>query len=397
MKKILLLTVIIISNIFANNITTTNRILNNIKEKFYPDSRTSVFNYTTSDSSGIITINLEIDSKVGLQNLYDSLNTNQIKYNLILSELPAKELNGKIYAVVTLSVVNGRAKPSHPSELVTQVLLGTPVKVLKQSPNQEWYFVQTPDKYLCWIEDESLALMDSIEFKEWAKLPKVIYIPEYGHCYEKSTTKSDYVSDLVAGNILSEIGNEKNFVKVKFPDGREAFIKKEEVTTLDNWLKSLNLTAENLIKTGKRFLGQPYLWGGTSSKALDCSGFVKTCFYLNGVILQRDASQQVLYGEQVDNLNDISKDFINLKPGDLLFWGNKKTNRITHVGLYIGNGQYIHSSGKVKINSFNPKDKNHIARLIKSFITSKRYLGHIGAEGIEKIQENWLYKYYFVK
>jgi len=397
MKKFFFLGIFIISNLLANNIEVCNRILSNVKNKYYPDARTSVFNYNLSDTNNIVFINIETNSRIGISSLEDSLKYYKIDYRLDVIDLPHNNLNGKHFAVITLSVVNGRAKTAHASELVTQGLLGTPLKVLKQSANQEWYYVQFPDNYLAWIEDESIVLMDSLEFIKWAKLPKVIFLPEYGHCYEKPTTKSDYVSDLVVGNILSVIGTEKNFIKIKFPDEREAYVKKEDVITLDNWLKNINLTADNLIKTGKKFLGQPYLWGGTSSKALDCSGFVKTCFYLNGIILQRDASQQVLYGQQVENLNDISIDYKYLQPGDLLFWGNKKTNRITHVGLYINNGKYIHSSGKVKINSFNPKDKNHLQKLVKSFITAKRYLGNIGQECIEKIENNWLYKYYFEK
>src|SRR5690606_34759178 len=89
------------------------------------------------------------------------------------------------------------------------------------------------------------------------------------------------------------------------------------------------LTADRLISTAKRMMGLPYLWGGTSVKGVDCSGFTKTAFHMNGLMIPRDASQQVLEGMQVDILApDGSLDTVlvhrNLKPGDLLFFSAGK-------------------------------------------------------------------------
>ena len=106
------------------------------------------------------------------------------------------------------------------------------------------------------------------------------------------------------------------------------------------------------------FMGIPYMWGGMSAKAIDCSGFVKMVMFLNGIILPRDASQMAYVGETVD----ISNGFDNLKPGDLLFFGRKATEkqkeRVIHVAIYIGNKKFIHSQGYVHISSFNPDDKD---------------------------------------
>ncbi|MCK9629778.1 MAG: C40 family peptidase, partial [Bacteroidales bacterium] len=113
------------------------------------------------------------------------------------------------------------------------------------------------------------------------------------------------------------------------------------------------------INTARQFVGFPYMWGGTSIKALDCSGFTKTTYYLNGVILERDASQQAKFGDSISLANN----FAALQAGDLLFFGSKATKdkkeRISHVAIYIGKGEFIHSATSVRINSLLPDAANY--------------------------------------
>ena len=65
---------------------------------------------------------------------------------------------------------------------------------------------------------------------------------------------------------------------------------------LTHGLKGAKDSPETIVATAYRFFGVPYLWGGTSVKGMDCSGFTKTVYFLNGVLLPRDASQQVARG-----------------------------------------------------------------------------------------------------
>jgi cell wall-associated NlpC family hydrolase len=124
-------------------------------------------------------------------------------------------------------------------------------------------------------------------------------------------------------------------------------------------------------------MGVPYLWGGTSSKGVDCSGFTKTIYFMNGKILPRDASQQVYAGELVDE----NKNFDQLRPGDLLFFGYAATDstqeRITHVGMWIGDNQFIHSPGleaRVKISSVDPESEYYDAYNLNRYIRTKRMI-----------------------
>ncbi|MDX5420442.1 MAG: C40 family peptidase, partial [Hymenobacteraceae bacterium] len=115
------------------------------------------------------------------------------------------------------------------------------------------------------------------------------------------------------------------------------------------------------------------LWGGTSVKGMDCSGFTKTVFFMNGLVLPRDASQQVHIGELVNT----DKGWDEMRPGDLLFFGvpakDGKPERVVHVGMWIGgNQEFIHSAGRVRINSMNPSAANHDAYELGRFLRAKR-------------------------
>ncbi len=165
--------------------------------------------------------------------------------------------------------------------------------------------------------------MNQSEFNDWENSQKVIVTSIYGFSHSKNDIESSPVSDITAGDIFKFLGIEGKFVKVEYPDKRTAFISSNEVENYSNWLSSKKINANDVIETAKTFIGIPYMWGGTSTKAFDCSGFTKTVYFLNGVLLPRDASQQVHTGDPVDTKNG----FQNLKPGDLLFFG-KESNRL---------------------------------------------------------------------
>ena len=77
--------------------------------------------------------------------------------------LPSKELDGKHNALVTISVANLRSNPKHSAELATQATLGTPVKVWKKEGG--WFYIQTPDKYLAWVNSGEIFLMSDKELE----------------------------------------------------------------------------------------------------------------------------------------------------------------------------------------------------------------------------------------
>ncbi|MEJ2617501.1 MAG: C40 family peptidase, partial [Ignavibacteriaceae bacterium] len=124
---------------------------------------------------------------------------------------------------------------------------------------------------------------------------------------------------------------------------------------------------------------------------MDCSGFTKTVFFLNGIVLPRDASQQVNIGEPINTKDKLE----SLEPGDLLFFGRKASDttnqKITHVAIYIGDGDFINASGKVRIDSFSKDKPNYSAYRDDSFVCAKRVLNSIGSRGVVTISKNKFY------
>lgn len=385
-------------NIFINTMAQVDPQIEKIKsfiaetrKKFAPDKRTVLFNIDFEKIGNRFFIKGETNSLEAKEFLIRNLDGEGVLFEDSIEVLPSKTLKDKIYGVINLSVANIRTNPEHPAELSTQALLGTPIKVLKKGKGG-YYLIQTPDKYLSWIDDDGFQIMNESEWNEWKKSEKIIFTNDFGWAYQSADKNSMRVSDVVAGNILKLKDEQEEFYQVEFPDKRLAFVHKSESKKFSDWYESLNPTGESILQTAYRFMGVPYLWGGTSSKGMDCSGFTKTVFFLNGIILQRDASQQVNTGKHI-NIIDAWENF---EPGDLLFFGTKadgeKKERITHVAIYIGDGDYIHAAGRVRINSFNKTKPYYSQYRESSFIRAKRILNSIGENGIERILDNDFYK-----
>ena len=343
-----------------------------VKTQFAPDKRVALFDVNAAKSGKSYVLKGESNMPEALTALKNNLDAAKIEYIDSIQLLPASNLADKIRGLVTISVANLRSQPKHSAELATQATLGTPVKILKKEGT--WLLIQTPDHYLSWVDDGGIELITEAQLESWKTKVKMIYTNIYGNSYSAPDVKSQVVSDIVAGGILEVLGEENDFYKVVYPDQRIAFINKNEADFYESWISHTDPSEENLVATSKRLMGLPYLWGGTSTKGVDCSGFTKTIYFLNGIVLPRDASQQIHTGEQVDD----TENFDDLLPGDLLFFGTKATNttpeRVVHVGMWIGNNEFIHSAGRVKINSVDKNAPNYDAYNVNRYLRTKRPL-----------------------
>ena len=346
--------------------------IDSVKEAHVPDKRVAIFEIATVPTNDGYIVKGVTNIPEALNALQTKLEKQQIKYIDSTEVLPSQELEGKVHGVIKVSVANLRGRPAHSAEMVTQAIMGTPIKIFQKEGS--WYRIQTPDQYLGWVDSGGLALMDKTQFNEWQGSDKLIYTKTFGNSFEKADMASQVVSDLVFGNILQLTAEKDDFFEVTYADGKQAHVPKSEAAPYQTWKTQLPYSNEGLVATSKKMLGVPYLWGGTSAKGVDCSGFTKTVYFMNGMIIPRDASQQVHEGILVD----VDGDFGKLVPGDLLFFGRKATDstleKATHVGMWLGNNEFIHAAGDVHISSMEPNAENFDEFNHNRYLRTKRLL-----------------------
>ncbi|MGE5354904.1 MAG: NlpC/P60 family protein [Deltaproteobacteria bacterium] len=397
MKLSVLLSLYILIPILFYNCSVTkvvdqnnNKLFAEAKEKFAPDSRVAVFDISGIKKGKNIVLKGETTNKEAKEFLIKIFMDSKMNVTDSIKMLPEAGLKEN-FAIVRVSVSNLRTKPQHSAELATQAIMGTPLKVLRNDNN--WSLVQTPDQYIAWVDNSGIELMNEGERKKWLKIPKLIANVQNGLITESEEIHSNPVSDFVIGSIVGLKGEsiDKKFWIVTLPDNRIAYADKKDFQKIEDFYTANNeISSDDLINDSYQFLGSPYLWGGTSSKGMDCSGFTKTVFFINGFIIPRDASQQVKVGDPVK----LDEAFSQLLSGDLLFFGNKRpdnSDSITHVGIYLGEGRFIHSSGIVKIESLLPSDKDYSDFRAKSLLQARRYINCKNQSGIYRIQSTYGY------
>ena len=281
----------------------------------------------------------------------------------------------KRMAVVEFSTCYLRLKPDYESPLETQELMGTVVEIVGEQ--SYWREVVTPQPYRAWCTDQGLVEMSADKLKAYEEAPKVMFCDLYGHIYKEPSMDSPTICDLVGGDLLRLTTVKDNtdktlkkalkgrWTKVMLPSGKTGFVPSKQLK-LHNGFRSISMgegsaesisseTTEAIIAQAEKLLGVPYLWGGMSAKGVDCSGLVRISHIMNGILLPRNASQQIKCGERVE--------LDNLQRGDLVFFGTPATDekpmRITHVGIYLGENKIIHSSHRVRINSLIPGDDDY--------------------------------------
>ena len=187
---------------------------------------------------------------------------------------------------------------------------------------------------------------------------------------QEPNTTSEIVTQVGQGEEMEyvETGSD-GWVKISI-DGEDAYVSQDYVTVEEKLDTAITMTEllygqgvsdvrVDLVEYAKQFVGNPYVWGGTSlTKGADCSGFVLSVFKKYGITLSHSSRAQANEGTKISASE--------LKPGDLVFYGNGKGN-INHVAIYIGGGQVIHASSPktgIKISSYKYRTPVKCVRVI---------------------------------
>jgi hypothetical protein len=264
-----------------------------------------------------------------------------------------------IYAVA-VGVADVRRDPDSASELVTQALMNRPVSADELSG--DWTRVTLSD-YTGWIQSDDLAdppVKGFTRIGEYCATPldlvaivNVTHTPLFMELDGEDIQDTLYLASVLP--LLDSASGER--VKVALPGEQSGWISRDAITIRHGQDCYPQLPVAAILPYARTFEGVPYLWGGTSWKGIDCSGFVQICYRMGGYMLPRDADQQ---HDALDHA--VSRE--QMQEGDLIFFGRQ---RITHVGLALNNKEYIHAEGqlydRVVISSFDPEDAYYDQRL----------------------------------
>jgi cell wall-associated NlpC family hydrolase len=235
-------------------------------------------------------------------------------------------------AVIRVPVANMFSAASPDTDVVSQAIYASEVSLLARKDG--FSQARTSDDYTGWIRNEDL-LSSANPYPASGAVAVIRSVT--ANLYREPDVTAHAALLTVPFETHLEIipqppPENRDYFHIRLVDGREAWLDRGDVEANPH-----KLTIPESIELAKRFLGITYTWGGRSSFGFDCSGFTQMLVRSRGITMPRDANQQAAWSGAVP------ADRRHLKPGDLLFFGDS-ADRITHTGMYIGKGQFIHDT-----------------------------------------------------
>jgi len=250
-------------------------------------------------------------------------------------------------AVVTVPICPLFLEPREGSELADEVLYGMVVTVLGEEKG--WLRFRTRYRYEGFACPGALGEKDAIA---WEAEARSVVIRSFADVLSEPSYRSSVLVTLPRGAVLvggAAAGEDAAWRSVTLADGRKGFVRASALRPARNWNEEgEECTRRHLAEDALAYLGTQYRWGGKTPQGIDCSGLCSMTYLLNGLVIYRDAS--IREGFPVRPIAAEAA-----RKGDLLFWPG-------HIGLYLGDGRYVHSTGKsggVLENSLRPEDPDY--------------------------------------
>jgi len=262
--------------------------------------------------------------------------------------------------LVSVSVADVRGRNSHTSELLTQAVMGVELELIRSTRDQNWQLVRLPDLTVGWIRSWSIIGTTKGRASSWLKSSAFQVESRSAAVREKPSLGSAVRCELVLGTRLPGADSGRKWLKIALPDSTEGWVERRQLATLP----CRNPQPSSIVKTALRFMGVPYLWGGTTPWGCDCSGLVQTVYGYNGICLPRNSSEQL----GATRAYPIEPGHENLKQGDLIFFG-RSLKRITHVAISAGGSSFIHCRGSVRYGSLKRGELGYsleLSRLLRA-------------------------------
>lgn len=242
----------------------------------------------------------------------------------------------KGYVVAPIVRVSKDAEES--SETVDEVLHGTEVCILEEEQNG-YIKIETEYNY------KGFVPIWAIRVGSYAGEERNIITNMFADILSEPKVQGSIQDSLPMGAFIKVISEDvdKRYVYVELVDGRRGFIRKDFIGNLKNHLNNEHQLRQDIINTALKYKGAQYRWGGKTHLGIDCSGLCFMSYFINGITIFRDSDLR----EPVKQIDDK-----NIQKADLIYFKG-------HIGMYLGDGQMIHSSDSengVAISDVNWED-----------------------------------------
>lgn len=242
---------------------------------------------------------------------------------------------------------------------------------------QGFYPVRTFYGYSGYVKEEDMEIVSLSALREWERSDLMVVNGIHTDILSVPKVQGVRLLSLFKGALIRVLdfnSETEGWARVELLDGRvgymrNQFLRKKEFSQAGLWMGDLfqrrivdeEAFRKMVVKTAEEYLGTQYRWGGKSTAGIDCSGLTSMSYLLNGILIYRDARIEPGFP-----VREIPKD--EMLPGDLMYFPG-------HIAMYMGNGVYIHSTGKVGsggvvINSLNPEAKDYREDLAQSWYAS---------------------------
>ena len=263
---------------------------------------------------------------------------------------------------VTADALRLRDTPAAEGEILATASGGTSVVVLEDTGNG-WYKVNfntvegyMSSEYLTVSTTADAALGYGLVDTDGSSL----------NMRAAAGTSYDTVASIPGGTVLELEGVDNGWYKVTY-SGKTGYVSSDYITITTEpdatETASSDLGAQ-IVAYAEEYLGTPYVLGGNGPNQFDCSGFTKYVYSHFGYTLIRTATDQLQNGVSV------SKD--ELQPGDLVFFKYRTSKPVSHVGIYIGNGEFIHASTNRYVVQIDQMESGHYANV---YVYARRIIG----------------------
>lgn len=339
-------------------------VIDEVRREYAPDPRLAVFEIEIASVDRTLTLMGATSEPSAAEALHRRIAlldlAREVEDQVV--RLPEHGARRAGHALVTAAVAPMLAGSLVSGVHVSQALLGHRLLVLRE--HGRWLQCRSADGYLGWVHRGYVHRVGEVEARRWEMA-------------------ADGTACLA---IDAQVLGEGEEIVARLPwgarfllghDGRAYLPGGESGTVVGEYVplteqeERFPQRGEDLVRTAARWLGAPYLWGGTTRTGVDCSGLAQSVYRTHGIEIPRDSDQQAEVGAPVDP----GRDFSALRPGDLIFFA-EDPGRVTHVTLSAGGSRILHSSlgnGGVRWNDLN--GESPFERELRSiFVCARRLL-----------------------